>query len=223
MVVHLDGLVARDKSARTGGTRDHVAEQQAREDCIAVHPDVVRRPVCNVRGRDHHRALLGLDQLLGRSPEVDWPVCGRSWSDHADLRSDQLSEGFGKSGSKESATHAVVLRYGKADTREAVRLGVLASVLNVTNIPSWVAFGLFIERGGLTQFETFEIWIATTIASVSAFVVITVIFLMAKEFLRKWFTRAKEFIIKHSSSLVPGLLACVAVLLIYIGLSDLLS
>ncbi len=111
----------------------------------------------------------------------------------------------------------------KADTREAVRLGVLASVLNVTNIPSWVAFGLFIERGGLTPFETFEIWIATTITSVSTFVVIIVIFLAAKEFLRKWLTRTKEFIIKHSSSLVPGILACIAVLLIYIGLRDLLS
>lgn len=123
------------------------------------------------------------------------------------------------SGADKSA--AFLNRASTATPRQAAQLGFIFGLLNVTNIAYWLAAALFIHRGQLDLFEQATAVLVTALVASSTFIVISLLALIFRRQLTPWLNRGRSFVLKHSGSIVPGILLAAGLTLVAIGTKDL--
>jgi len=128
----------------------------------------------------------------------------------------------GETNSNQAAkARALIDKAASADVRQAVYLGFFFTLLNVTNVAYWAGVGLFLHRSGLPQDERFEIIFLTALVASSTFIVVTLLVFAFPRQIRPWLDHARNFVLKHSGSILPGLFLVAGLTLLAVGTRDL--
>lgn len=107
-----------------------------------------------------------------------------------------------------------------ASVRDVFVLGLIFGVLNVTNIPYWLGTAIFLERSDDTDPQkVFTALMVAVIASAS-FLLVTAVAFLFRDWVTPRLTKARGWVVTHSGSIAPGLLALSGVLALYVGLTD---
>lgn len=123
------------------------------------------------------------------------------------------------SGADKSA--AFLNRAATATPRQAAQLGFIFGLLNITNVAYWLATALFIHRGELDLAGEATAVLVTALVASSTFIMVSLLALIFRRQLTPWLNKGKQFVLKHSGSIVPGILLTAGLALIAIGTKDL--
>lgn len=123
--------------------------------------------------------------------------------------------------SGQDKTAAFLQRAETATPREAAQLGFIFGLLNPSNIAYWLAAALFIHRGKLDGADEAIAVLVTALVASSTFIVVSLLTLIFRRQLTPWLNRGKQFVLKHSGSVVPGILLMAGLTLLAVGTRDL--
>lgn len=112
-------------------------------------------------------------------------------------------------------------RASRAGPREAWKLAIITALLNVTNLPYWAGIGLLIERSHLSVPDRATIIFVTSVVASITFVTVTVVVLAGRGRFDPLLGRGRDFVLRHSGSVVPGFLAGCGIGTALVGASDL--
>lgn len=112
-------------------------------------------------------------------------------------------------------------RAERAGPADAVKLAVLTALLNITNVPYWVAIGLIIERSKVDPIDRISLILTSTLIASITFILITAVVMMTGDRSKALLARGRDFVLRHSGSVVPGFLIGSSVGLCLVAAGDL--
>ena len=118
-------------------------------------------------------------------------------------------------------TRDFLRRAEHAGPADAVKLAVLTALLNITNVPYWVAIGLIIERSKVDGLDRISLIVSASLVASVTFIVITAVVLMTGDRSKALLAKGRDFVLRHSSSVVPGFLIGSSIGLFLVAADDL--
>lgn len=120
-----------------------------------------------------------------------------------------------------ASTREFLQRAGNAGAREAAGMAFATAVLNITNVPYWAAIGLVIERSHAGIGERSALVLMAAVAASSTFLLATVMLFALGSRLTPALRWCRDTLVKHSGSVVPGLLIMSGTVIGLLAASDL--
>lgn len=107
----------------------------------------------------------------------------------------------------------------EAGPRQAAGIAVTTAVLNITNVPYWIAIGLMIHRSRLPIDDRALLVVLSAIAASLTFILATLAVVLLGERAERALAWGRKTLVKHAGSVVPSFLlmsgACVGLLAAY--------
>ncbi len=163
----------------------------------------------NLRETSHEKEILGICLLvLGSAMMLSGAIVWWRQRNHPNPKNGQQ-------------TRAFLARAERAGPAEAWKLAIVTALLNITNVPYWAGIGLLIERSRLSVADKVSIIFVTSVVASVTFIFVTILVLASRGRLDRLLGRGRDFVLKHSGSVVPGFLAGCGVGAALVGASDL--